>query len=258
MSNQCLNHAWNIECLNSSERLVLVALADYANKEGKCWPALKTLAQRCCLSVRQIQRILNKLTAKNFLKKIHRYGANNKQVSNIFQLLSDIFYSQNNSQSVPPHDTHVTPPMTPMSPPTYNNMNPNKNPQLTSQGGQIKDKKNATVKSEDERAVTDYEVQLKRGSLSTQEANALPPWEQALLIMAYLNWKTKFKYKPTQANLRLVAAIFEEGYTLDDIRNVIALKWKELGFLAKTVGLMRPNYLFKLSNFVDFASQVRK
>jgi hypothetical protein len=43
--------------------LVMLALADFANDEGWCWPSMATIAKRSRSSERQVRRILEKLNA---------------------------------------------------------------------------------------------------------------------------------------------------------------------------------------------------
>lgn len=41
--------AWQ-QPLRSSTKIVLLALADYADTSGRCWPNIATLAKKCGLS----------------------------------------------------------------------------------------------------------------------------------------------------------------------------------------------------------------
>ncbi len=61
--------------LASPVALVLLALADYANDRRECWPSVQHLARRCRLSVRQVQRVLNKLARCGELDIYNSLGA---------------------------------------------------------------------------------------------------------------------------------------------------------------------------------------
>jgi hypothetical protein len=63
MSNICT--AWVLEHSQhrSTELLVLLVLADHADKDGKCFPGVKRLARRCRMSTRNLNYILNALRA---------------------------------------------------------------------------------------------------------------------------------------------------------------------------------------------------
>ena len=54
MSIEALNWAWQQPCPNPTSKLVLMALADHANSDGECWPAMKRIAELTGISVRQV------------------------------------------------------------------------------------------------------------------------------------------------------------------------------------------------------------
>ncbi|KMO20640.1 helix-turn-helix domain-containing protein [Methylobacterium platani] len=53
-------------------RVVLNALADYADKAGRCWPSQATLAVETGLAVRTIRLVLAELTAAGIIARTHR------------------------------------------------------------------------------------------------------------------------------------------------------------------------------------------
>jgi len=57
--------------------LVLLAVADHADDEGRAWPSVGTLAQRTRLTERQVRRILNTLVASGELVIETRGGGRN-------------------------------------------------------------------------------------------------------------------------------------------------------------------------------------
>jgi hypothetical protein len=66
-----------------SELLVLLALADWSNDEGHCWPTISALATKARLSERAVQQILRRLTATGRVRRIQGGGrgrANQYQV----------------------------------------------------------------------------------------------------------------------------------------------------------------------------------
>ena len=88
-----------------STRMVAIALADYSNGDnGLAWPSVANLSRRSGVSVRQVQRCLKNIEADGWIVKagIHSRGTNlwiwNKRIS-------------------VGGDTHVTPPLTLVSPP---------------------------------------------------------------------------------------------------------------------------------------------
>ena len=88
-----------------STRMVAIALADYSNGDnGLAWPSIANLSRRSGVSVRQVQRCLKEIESDGWIVKagIHSRGTNlwiwNKRIS-----LGG--------------DTHVTLPLTLVSPP---------------------------------------------------------------------------------------------------------------------------------------------
>ena len=64
--------------LTASEKLVLMALARYANPEGKCiYPSVATLATSANLSESQVQKILRKLQSIGYVRVVHRNPGGN-------------------------------------------------------------------------------------------------------------------------------------------------------------------------------------
>lgn len=64
---------WDLD-LPASEKLVLLALADWSNDEGLCWPSIATLAKKCSKSERTLQRAIAVLTEKDLIAREERPG----------------------------------------------------------------------------------------------------------------------------------------------------------------------------------------
>lgn len=54
--------AWDLP-LSATKKLVLLAMCDWANDSGFCFPSMATVASRTCISKRQCQRIMGELIA---------------------------------------------------------------------------------------------------------------------------------------------------------------------------------------------------
>lgn len=54
--------------------LVMLALADWANDEGVCWPSVPSIAQKCRTSERTVQRIIRQMQDAGFLEVTVRRG----------------------------------------------------------------------------------------------------------------------------------------------------------------------------------------
>ena len=71
MSIRYTNAVWKTN-LNQTEKIIMLALADYANEAGECFPSIQALVKKCSITDRAIQKTLIKLIEKNLLKIIKR------------------------------------------------------------------------------------------------------------------------------------------------------------------------------------------
>lgn len=67
MSIKVMAAVWEIEGIDSSECLVLMALADHADDRGRCYPSIARLAKRTKLSDRGVQKVIARLIEKGFV-----------------------------------------------------------------------------------------------------------------------------------------------------------------------------------------------
>ena len=55
MSTMIMASCWQLQGMSASQKAVLISLADQANDDGVCWPAVGTIAARTCLSERAVR-----------------------------------------------------------------------------------------------------------------------------------------------------------------------------------------------------------
>lgn len=68
-----MSAAWVVP-LQPVEKLVLLALADWANDDGVCWPSIKKLVEKTDASERTIQRAVSALVEKGHLTRVETLG----------------------------------------------------------------------------------------------------------------------------------------------------------------------------------------
>ena len=61
MSIKIMSAVWERAPVDGGSLLVLLAMADFANDNGICWPSVPSLARKSRLSERQVQRVLRDL-----------------------------------------------------------------------------------------------------------------------------------------------------------------------------------------------------
>ena len=72
--------------LSHRARAVYMYLKDRADKDGKCWPAIKTIARELCLSRSTVKRALDDLCRAGFLVKESRWRENGSHSSNLYRI----------------------------------------------------------------------------------------------------------------------------------------------------------------------------
>ena len=104
MSHRVLEWAWRQD-LPSNQKFILVALSETANDDGICWPSVPTVAAKCNVSIRTVQRIMRILVARRKIVSEPRYRGNGSCSSNCYKLLLD-----GGDKLSPPPDSSVRPP----------------------------------------------------------------------------------------------------------------------------------------------------
>ena len=86
MSVAALNWAfWDVGQMSMAPKLVLIALADYADDRHQCWPAYDTLASKTSMGRTSVYSAIKKLAEMGAIKVTNRYEEG-KQASNLYTL----------------------------------------------------------------------------------------------------------------------------------------------------------------------------
>lgn len=75
------------EDLSARAKLVYMYLKDRANKEGQCWPAIRTIGKDIGLSRSTVKRALKELEQGSFLVKQSRKRENDGDTSNLYLII---------------------------------------------------------------------------------------------------------------------------------------------------------------------------
>jgi hypothetical protein len=76
MSVHVSSWVWKHSKAKDHQLLVLLALADMANDEGKCWPSIKTICQRCRISERSARGAVSQASKNGELQILAQEGPN--------------------------------------------------------------------------------------------------------------------------------------------------------------------------------------
>ena len=73
-----MTNVWEHQGINATQKLVLLALADWANDEGLCWPSINRLAVKTGISGRSVQRLIRQLEDLNLVRREEVTGKGNR------------------------------------------------------------------------------------------------------------------------------------------------------------------------------------
>lgn len=74
MSITLMAQAWSSGPDDRSELLVLLALADFANDKGECWPSMVTIGDKARMSDRGARKVVRKLEEQGYIRCIKNGG----------------------------------------------------------------------------------------------------------------------------------------------------------------------------------------
>ena len=72
MAWQWVRHVFDATDLRNSELLLALAIADFADADGKCWPGSKRLAARIRRSPRRVKELMRSLEEKGVMSRVGR------------------------------------------------------------------------------------------------------------------------------------------------------------------------------------------
>ena len=78
MSIRIMTNVWEHQGITPTQKLVLLALADWANDEGLCWPSIRRLADKSSLTSRCVQKTIRSLEDAELIKREEVSGKGNR------------------------------------------------------------------------------------------------------------------------------------------------------------------------------------
>ncbi|MFI6645666.1 helix-turn-helix domain-containing protein [Streptomyces sp. NPDC050504] len=86
MSIQAVNAVFAAGGIPGSDRLVLLAYANYADAYGYCWPGIERVADDCGVSASTVKRARARLTKNKIIKSVRRIDARGEPITNLTRL----------------------------------------------------------------------------------------------------------------------------------------------------------------------------
>lgn len=84
-----MSQVWNMEIDDSTTKLTLMALADFSDDEGYCYPSYEVLAKKISKSKRTAIRSVEKLAELGFLQKEKRELNDGTSRTNLYKIVSE-------------------------------------------------------------------------------------------------------------------------------------------------------------------------
>lgn len=84
-----MSQVWNMEIEDSTTKLTLMALADFSDDEGYCYPSYEVLAKKISKSKRTAIRAVEKLAELGFLQKEKRELNDGTSRTNLYKIVSE-------------------------------------------------------------------------------------------------------------------------------------------------------------------------
>lgn len=99
MSIKIMNAIWSDGPQDHTSLLVLLAMADIADDDGKLWPSVARVAEKSRMSERNARRIIRLLEADGWLETTVNRGRNN---TSFYRIKTDKITGQDNRTNCPP------------------------------------------------------------------------------------------------------------------------------------------------------------
>lgn len=102
MSISAMNSVWKRSTPRGAARLVLLALADWADDEGHTWYSISRLAAKSAVTDRHVKRIVHELVRDGFLAITHRRRDNGDRDTNVYHILPGLHRKGGGSDTLSP------------------------------------------------------------------------------------------------------------------------------------------------------------
>lgn len=86
MSIQAISSAIALRGVTATEKLLMIALANYADADSRCYPSHRVLADDTCLTERTILSALKSLEAQGFVSRFERRRQDGSRASDLIKL----------------------------------------------------------------------------------------------------------------------------------------------------------------------------
>jgi uncharacterized phage protein (TIGR02220 family) len=253
MAIEIMTWAWNLP-IKRNLKYVLLALSDYADENGTCFPSIEKLANKCSTTSVSIIKTIKELSKYGILEKQSRYS-NGKKTSNSYcinycltkeSLPKESLYKESLPKESLPKES------------LYKESLPKES--LGKEKETLgKETLCNTIEPSVKRQYYNSGVQKKR----KQKHNNKLYKKYAVEILNFLNEKAGKKYLPTEANMSLISLRLKEfekfkpiSDVVTDCKMIIVRKRREWEGDEKMHTYLRPATLFNKTKFSQYQGEL--
>lgn len=216
MSIYVMNLVWRQYQKGGSEKLALLALADWCDDDGgNLYPSIATVAKKVCVSISQARRILHGFIEDDLLEVVGNHNGGAKTQSRRYQLNLDKLVATSSIGATP--RTNATPCMDALDP-----LHP---------------------------CALPLAPMLANTSLTIKEPSDRI---QQVEVLEYLNLKASRNYQPVKANLSLIGSRLAEGASVTECMRVIDAKVTDWSAKPEMQQYLRPATLFNATKYAQY------
>jgi uncharacterized phage protein (TIGR02220 family) len=241
MSVKVMSVVWGCQELSGSEKLAMLAMADWCNDKGdSLYPSMPSIAKKINAGECWTRRLIHGLIDKGFLIVVGNHNGGSKGSTrqykvSIQRLTTPVPEYTPIQESSPVQEYTPVPeyrdPCTPVS--------------FTPVQEYTQTVSEPSVNHQDMSGKPDVVLSNGKQKFKTQAEE----------ILIFLNDKTGKNYRPGKVNLDFIAERLKEGATPDECRQVIAKKAREWKG-SEMEGYLRPATLFNRTKFAQYQGEL--
>jgi uncharacterized phage protein (TIGR02220 family) len=237
MSIRVMTMVWDAFPGGGSELLAMLALADWSDDEGRCWPSMASIAKKTRLSRSQAQRVVHKLIDDGFLAVTGNEtggapGSTRQYRINLFRLTGSAHATGRIYATGSAHAQEGS--------------------RRCGETGSAHATQTVIEPSITVNALSTSQAKVDRMNGKTAKVEE---------VLSYLNLQAKRNYRGKNpngkltANAMIVIQRLKDGYTVEQLKDVVASKSNAWMGDEKMDQYLNPQTLFRKSNFEKYLAE---
>ncbi len=229
MAIKVMAQVWATFPRGGSELLALLALADWSDDDGRCYPSMSSIATKTRLSRSQAQRIVHTLITDGFVQVVGNKFGGAPGATRQYRIVLSALTGRSDAAG----STDATGCIG------------------AADGSQVCGETGSTHATQ---TVIEPSITVKENHKQKKKGN-LSLYPKASEVIDYLNVRSGKTFRAVDVNLKVIAARLEEGATVEDCKAVIDGKVKQWINDPKMREYLRPATLFNETKFAQYVGE---